>query len=69
MQKWLALILLVAAIVLGYLGYTTYQEATAGVSVLGFDISMSDQETRQLALYYGLGAVVCLLAGLRLFRR
>ena len=69
MQKGLALILLVAAIILGYLGYTTYQEATAGVSVLGFDISMSDQETRQVAIYYGLGAVVCLLASAWLFRR
>lgn len=69
MYKILALVLLLGGIALGVMGLTTYQDATAGVSFLGLDLSLSDQEGKQTALLYMISAVACLYAGFRFYRK
>jgi nitric oxide reductase large subunit len=69
MYRLLSLLLLVAGIALAFTGYSTYQDATADVSFLGLDLSLSDQEAKQTAMLYFLGAGVCLLAAIGLFRK
>ena len=50
-------------------GYQLYEDANAGFTVLGLDISASDQEvTRQAYLYFA-GAAVALIAALVVLTR
>ena len=70
MKNLIVLILLVIAAGAAYQGYELYQEGNKSVSVLGLDISASDQETTQEAyLYFGGAAVALVLAGLALARK
>ena len=58
MKKVIALVFLLAGLAAGYHGYQLYEDANAGFSVLGLDISASDQEvTRQAYMYFGLAAL------------
>ena len=70
MKKAIVLILLIVAIVAAYQGYEMYQEGNKSVSVLGLDISASDQETTQQAyLYFGAAAVALVLSVVVLVRK
>lgn len=60
----IAILLIVGAIILGYLGITTYQESTASANILGIELSASDEGGQTTAyLYIGL-AVILLIGGL-----
>lgn len=70
MKKGIALILLIIGLGAAYQGYQLYEDANAGFSVLGLDISASDKEvTRQAYLYFGGAALALFLAVLVLFRK
>jgi hypothetical protein len=69
MKKILPLLLIVAGIGLAVMGITTYQESTASVSVLGLDISASDEGGQQTAILYFVVAAVCLFGGYSLYRK
>lgn len=68
MKSLFSFLLLLAAIALAAQAFSLYQEATAGVSFLGIDLSIADQEAKQMALYYGGGALACLLGAFGLYR-
>lgn len=63
MKAILPIILVVAGLVFAYLAITTFQSSTADVSVLGIDISASDEGGQMTAAIYGVLAVVCLGLG------
>ena len=69
MYKLISLLLVLAGIALAVMGVTAYQDATADVSFLGLDLSLSDQEAKQTAMMYIAGAAGCLLGGFALFRK
>lgn len=69
MNKILALVLAIAAIVTGLKGYQLYQESTAGFSVLGIEVSASDAEVRQQAFVYWGMAAIAVVGALFFFRK
>lgn len=69
MNRIISFVLIIAGLALAFMGITTYQDATADVSFLGLDLSLSDQEAKQTAMMYFAGAVACLLGGLFFFRK
>ncbi len=64
MKKGIALILAIVGLGAAYQGYQLYQDANAGFTVLGLDISASDQEVTQQAYLYFAGAAVALVLAL-----
>lgn len=70
MKKGIALLLAIIGLGAAYQGYQLYEDANAGFSVLGLDISASDQEvTRQAYLYFAGAAVALVLAVMMLLRK
>lgn len=69
MNKILALVLAVVAIFAAYKGYQIYQEATAGFSVLGVEVTASDGEATQQSYMYWGGAIVAALGAAFFFRK
>lgn len=61
MKKGIALILALVGLGAAYQGYQLYQDANAGFSVLGLDISASDKEVTQQAYLYFAGAAAALI--------
>ena len=59
----LPILLIVAGLVFAYLGITTFQNSTAGVEVLGIDLSATDEGGQSTAILYGVLSVVCLGLG------
>lgn len=63
MKKIIGIILIVAALVLGYLGITGLNESSTSVELLGMEITAQDgQEKEKAYIKLGLG-VVALVAG------
>lgn len=69
MKKILPLVLIVAGIGLAVMGITTFQDSTADVSILGLDISASDEGGQQTAILYFVIAAVCLFGGFTMYRK
>jgi len=68
MRKLIALILIIGALVLGYLGYHKMQDGRAEIKIGNLEISANDSSSNQESyVLFGLGAV-CLIAGLVLSR-
>ncbi len=68
MKKPLGIILVIGALVLGYLGYTKLDSGKAEIKIGDLEISASDKDTKQEAyIYFGLAAVA-LIAGLMISR-
>ncbi|RME98781.1 MAG: hypothetical protein D6772_08585 [Bacteroidetes bacterium] len=65
----LPILLVVVGLVFAYLGITTFQNATAEVSVLGLDISASDEGGQTTAIVYFVLAAICLFGGIGLYRK
>jgi hypothetical protein len=64
MKNPLGIILIVAALVLGYVGYDKMQNSKAGIKIGDLEISATDKSSNQTAyVFFGLGAV-CLIGGL-----
>ncbi|MEL6658308.1 MAG: hypothetical protein AAFZ63_09500 [Bacteroidota bacterium] len=64
MKKGIALVLALVGLGAAYYGYQLYEDANAGISVLGIDISASDKEVTQQAYLYFAGAAVALVLAL-----
>lgn len=68
MNKPLGIILIIGALVLGYLGYTKLDNSKADVKIGDLEISASDGKSKQESyIYFGLAAVA-LVAGLMISR-
>lgn len=68
MKTILGVILIVAAIVLVYLGVTGLQESTAAVNILGLELKAEDTGAKEIAIVELVGSVLALFAGLYLLR-
>lgn len=67
MKKIIGIILIIAALVLGYLGITDLSGSSASVDIMGVEISAEDNSAKEMAyMKIGLG-VVALIAGVYLF--
>lgn len=67
--KIVGILLIIAAIALGYMGITTFQESTASAKILGVELSASDEGGQITGfLYIGL-AIVMGLGGIYLAGR
>lgn len=63
MKKVIGIILIVAALVLGYLGITGLNESSSSVELLGMEITAQDGQAKERAyIQLGLG-VIALVAG------
>ena len=68
MKKPLAIVLIIAAVVLGYLGFTKLQDNRAGIKIGDLEISAEDKgSTQQAYVFFGLAAVA-LIAGVMVSR-
>ncbi len=66
MKKAFGIILVVLALVLGYLGVTQVQESTSAVKVLGIELRAEDKGSKEAGfIQIGLG-VVALVGGIYL---
>lgn len=69
MKQVIGIILIIAAIALGYLGYDKMQNSKAGIKIGDLEISATDKTSNESAyLLLGLGAI-CLLGGVVLISR
>lgn len=69
MKKTIGIILILAALVFGYMGYTTLDNSKAEVSIGDLELSASDEGSKQTSyIYFGLGAL-CLIGGLVMVSR
>lgn len=69
MKQTFGIILIIAALALGYLGYDKMQNSKAGIKIGDLEISASNKTSSESAyLLLGLGAV-CLLGGLVMITR
>ncbi len=69
MKQTVGIILLIAALALGYLGFDKMQNSKAGIKIGDLEISATDKTSNESAyLLMGLGAV-CLLGGIVLISR
>lgn len=69
MKQTIGIILIIAALALGYLGYDKMQNSKAGIKIGDLEISASNKTSNESAyLLLGLGAV-CLLGGLVMITR
>lgn len=69
MKKIIGIILIVAALVLGYLGINGLNESSSSVELLGMEITAQDGQAKERAyIELGLG-VVALIAGVYLLGR
>lgn len=68
MKKPLGILLIIGALVLGYVGYTKLDSGKAEIKIGELEISAQDGKSKQEAyIFFGLGAV-CLIAGLMISR-
>src|SRR5690554_7419960 len=68
MKRTLGLILIIGAMVLGYLGIRDLGSSSTSVDILGIELSAEDNKAKEMAyVKIGLG-VVALIAGVYLFR-
>ena len=69
MKQTVGIILLIAALALGYLGFDKMQNSKAGIKIGDLEISATDKTSNESAyLLLGLGAV-CLLGGIVMISR
>lgn len=69
MKNSVGIILIIAALVLGYLGYDKMENSKAGIKIGELEISATDKSSSENAyIFYGLGAL-CLLGGIVLVSR
>jgi hypothetical protein len=69
MKQVIGIILIIAAIALGYLGYDKMQNSKAGIKIGDLEISATNKTSNESAyLLLGLGAI-CLLGGVVLISR
>ncbi len=63
MKQTVGIILLIAALALGYLGYDKMQNSKAGIKIGDLEISATDKGSNNDAyMFFGLG-VICLIGG------
>ena len=63
MKQTVGIILLIAALALGYLGYDKMQNSKAGIKIGDLEISAKDKGSNNDAyMFFGLG-VICLIGG------
>ncbi len=64
MKNSLGIILIIAALVFGYLGYDKMQNSKAGIKIGDLEISATDKSSNETSyIFFGLG-VVCLIGGI-----
>jgi uncharacterized membrane protein len=64
MKQTIGIVLIIAALALGYLGYDKMQNSKAGIKIGDLEISATDKNSNKDAyLYFGLGAI-CLVGGM-----
>jgi hypothetical protein len=69
MKQTVGIILLIAALALGYMGFDKMQNSKAGIKIGDLEISATDKTSNESAyLLLGLGAV-CLLGGIVMISR
>lgn len=69
MKQTVGIILLIAALAFGYLGFDKMQNSKAGIKIGDLEISATDKSSNESAyLFLGLGAV-CLLGGIVMISR
>lgn len=69
MNKGIGIGLIVLAIILGVMGYNTYDESTAAISIGELELSAEDSGGQGTAfLYFGL-AIASLIGGLMMYKR
>ena len=62
MKAGIGIVLIVGALVLGYLGITNLQKSSNSVELLGIEITAADNKGKEIA-YIQLGAAVVALVG------
>ena len=64
MKNTIGIIMIIAALVLGYFGYDKLQNAEAGIEIGDLEFSASDKGSKEAAyILLGLGAI-CLVSGI-----
>lgn len=62
MKSTIGIILIVGAVILGYLGITNLQESSKSVEILGIELKAEDNKGKEIA-YIEIGAAVLALVG------
>ncbi|MDO5665884.1 MAG: hypothetical protein Q4G63_11600 [Bacteroidia bacterium] len=62
MKQVIGIILIVGAVILGYLGITNLQKSSKSVEILGVEITAQDNKGKEIA-YIEIGAAVLSLIG------
>lgn len=69
MKQTIGIILIIVAMIMGYLGYTKMQDSKAGIKIGDLEISATDKTSNESAyILLGLGAI-SLLGGIVLVSR
>jgi hypothetical protein len=69
MKQTIGIVLIIAALAMGYFGYDKMQNSKAGIKIGDLEISATDKSSNESAyLLLGLGAV-CLLGGIVMLSR
>lgn len=69
MKQTFGIILIIAALIFGYLGYDKMQNSKAGIKIGNLEISATDKPSNESAyILLGLGAI-CLLGGITMISR
>ena len=68
MKRILSIVFIIAAVVLGYYGYTKMNESSAEIKIGDLELSAQDNNSKQTSyLLFGMAAV-CLIVGFGLSR-
>ncbi len=62
MKSTIGIILIVGAVILGYLGITNLQKSSKSVEILGIELKAEDNKGKEVA-YIEIGAAVLVLVG------
>ena len=68
-ENIIGIVLIVAAIALGYMGYKKWDESTKSIEVGKLELSAGKQSGKNTAYFFFGGAVVALIAGVVVIRK
>ncbi|MBC9797907.1 hypothetical protein [Sinomicrobium weinanense] len=69
MKKIIALILILAALVAGYIGIDKLDSSESGLKIGDLELKAEDTSSKKTAYMYIGGALICLVAGVTLVSR
>lgn len=68
MKNLLSIVLIIAALIFGYVGITKLDESSTTVNILGIKISAEEESKKETGYIFLAGAAICLVAGIASMR-